>query len=158
MYGYVLSYSVQTGEGIVSGDDGNRYAFTSHDWLDAELPARNDRVDFTPLGSSAARVFVTERTYLQEWAPPPLSNIPAVATGCGVGVGCFLLFIGLYAYPGVGFGRSLIESVIGYRWYPWAPWYWIPWGLEFHVSTLLALVLPEVFGYLAYQAVRSHRR
>lgn len=91
MYGYVLSYSVQAGEGIVSGDDGNRYAFTSHDWLDAELPARNDRVDFTPLGSSAARVFVTERTYLQEWGPllcPTYRRLPPDAASASAASCC----------------------------------------------------------------------
>lgn len=49
MFGYILHYSVQTGEGVISGDDGARYNFAGRDWLGHEPPSRGDRVEFAVL-------------------------------------------------------------------------------------------------------------
>ena len=47
MLGNVLDYSAESGEGIISGDDGARYAFSVAEWRAAgSAPAQGARVDF----------------------------------------------------------------------------------------------------------------
>lgn len=46
MKGNILDFSIQTNTGIISGDDQNRYNFTSAEWRGQRPPTRGDRVDF----------------------------------------------------------------------------------------------------------------
>ena len=46
MKGRVLSFSVQTNSGEISGDDGNRYAFVGGAWRESQPPQRGMYVDF----------------------------------------------------------------------------------------------------------------
>ena len=47
MLGRVLDYSDNTGEGIITGEDGVRYTFAAAEWKDSNSePARGKRVDF----------------------------------------------------------------------------------------------------------------
>lgn len=92
MYGYVSSYSVQTGEGVISGDDGRRYSFTSRDWNGPEVPRQDVRVDFAPTNGNATSIYpVGSATGRRDDGP---SAFPAIAAGCGVG--CVLLCLGVY--------------------------------------------------------------
>ena len=57
MQGSILSFTVQTGEGLISGDDGQRYTFTGAEWREASPPIRSERVDFHPEGGQALAVY-----------------------------------------------------------------------------------------------------
>ena len=57
MIGHVLAYSVQTGAGAISGDDGNRYTFTDAEWRISGTPQRGMRVDFDPNGNTATGIY-----------------------------------------------------------------------------------------------------
>jgi len=73
MKGRVLSFSVQTGSGEISGDDGNRYGFAGEAWQEEQPPLRGMNVDFTVTAEGQAAGI-----YLDLDHPPSMS-------GAGVG-------------------------------------------------------------------------
>ena len=47
MTGTILNFNIQEGAGVISGDDGQRYNFTSTEWkTEASAPQQNQKVDF----------------------------------------------------------------------------------------------------------------
>ena len=58
MKGRILSYSVQTNSGEISGDDGNRYTFAGQEWKESQPPARGMYVDFTATESEATSIYL----------------------------------------------------------------------------------------------------
>lgn len=46
MRGTVLSFSIQTNQGFISGDNGKRYEFTGSDWNLSTTPEVGTKVDF----------------------------------------------------------------------------------------------------------------
>ena len=137
MFGYILHYSVQTGTGVISGDDGNRYRFAGRDWLDREPPTRGDRVEFTAMQDQAANVQVITPAYRGEPRQSNPSAAPEIASGCGAGC---LTWIGVAALLGIAVGiwpgNPILEMV------------------RIAVAVLVAVVV----GYLVFRAVRKHRR
>ena len=76
MTGQVLDYSIQTNEGVISGDDHHRYRFAGADWPGATIPTRGTLVDFDIAeGNRAVSIYLVEPI-----APPavPQSAPPAV--------------------------------------------------------------------------------
>ena len=69
MKGRVLSFSVQTGAGEISGDDGNRYAFAGEAWQEDQPPLRGMFVDFAVTAEGQATGI-----YLDLDNPPPMSG------------------------------------------------------------------------------------
>lgn len=57
MTGTVLDFSVQTGSGIINGDDGVRYRFAGSEWKHTAVPSRGVRVDFEVSGGAAIAVY-----------------------------------------------------------------------------------------------------
>ncbi|UVO49050.1 TM2 domain-containing protein [Sphingomonas sp. SUN019] len=57
MRGQVLGVDKNSGEGQISGEDGQRYAFRQDDWSDKKFPAVGITVDFAADGNRAVRVF-----------------------------------------------------------------------------------------------------
>ena len=57
MRGQVLGVDRRTGEGMVAGDDGQRYAFTPEDWAHRGEPAVGLPVDFEPRDNRALSIF-----------------------------------------------------------------------------------------------------
>lgn len=58
MQGKVLDYSIKSGEGYISGDDGNRYTFNSSEWMSIEsYPCKGCYVDFVAEDNKAAKVY-----------------------------------------------------------------------------------------------------
>ncbi|MBV6752580.1 TM2 domain-containing protein [Pseudomonas chlororaphis] len=57
MKGKILSYDTNTRNGIISGDDGNRYTFDVVEWKAAVLPKAGARVDFAGNGAFAEAIF-----------------------------------------------------------------------------------------------------
>ena len=56
--GEILSYDATTGVGLISGDDGARYDFTSAALQSPAVPAAGVRVDFVPEGSAATQILI----------------------------------------------------------------------------------------------------
>ena len=137
MFGYILHYSVQTGTGVISGDDGNRYSFAGRDWLDREPPTRGDRVEFTALQDQAANITVITPAYRETPGPSHPSAVPEIASGCGAGC---LTWIGVAALLGIVVGiwpgNPILEAA----------------------RIIIAVVVAAVVGYLVFRAVRKHRR
>ena len=121
MKGRILSYSVQTNSGEISGDDGNRYTFLGQDWQESQPPVRGMYVDFAVEGNQATSIFRA----LEEPAPvhAPVSAIPGPVrpttanskskTAAGVlgillgGLGIHKLYLG-YTGPGILFLLAFI--------------------------------------------------
>ena len=57
MKGSILEFKIQTNEGLISGDDNQRYQFTGAEWRSSEPPTRGLRVDFEPKDLVATGVF-----------------------------------------------------------------------------------------------------
>ncbi len=58
MRGEILSYDATTGAGLISGDDGARYDFTSDALQSPAVPAAGVRVDFVPEGAVATQILI----------------------------------------------------------------------------------------------------
>ena len=60
MQGDILTFTVQQGQGLISGDDGQRYTFTGAEWQENAPPypsTNGERVDFQPEGTQALAVY-----------------------------------------------------------------------------------------------------
>ncbi|MDP5278545.1 TM2 domain-containing protein [Sphingomonas sp. DG1-23] len=57
MRGQVLGVDRTSGEGQISGEDGQRYSFRPDDWSGEKGPAVGARVDFATEGARALRIF-----------------------------------------------------------------------------------------------------
>ena len=103
MFGYILHYSVQTGEGAITGDDGARYGFAGRDWLDRESPGRGDRVEFAVLDGRAASISVTVPAHRRNQGQQRGFALLAVVAGlaAGIGGGNGNLFYGICCSPAV---------------------------------------------------------
>ncbi len=61
MTGQVLDYSIQANEGVISGDDHQRYRFAGSDWPGASVPTRGTLVDFDIAdGNRAVSIYLVE--------------------------------------------------------------------------------------------------
>jgi len=58
MKGQILDFSVQSGQGTISGNDGNRYSFKGSEWKGNTPPLRGMSVDFEMDASQAKAVYV----------------------------------------------------------------------------------------------------
>lgn len=66
MRGQVLGVDTRTGDGVVTGDDGRRYAFRPADWAARGEPAVGMLVDFETVENRALSIFPVPGT-----SPPP---------------------------------------------------------------------------------------
>ncbi len=57
MKGQILDFTVQTNSGVISGEDGARYAFAGAEWNGDTPPARGMRVDFDVKDTNAIAVY-----------------------------------------------------------------------------------------------------
>lgn len=57
MRGQVLGVDRTSGEGQISGEDGQRYTFRPQDWSDSRGPSVGARIDFAAEGTRALRIF-----------------------------------------------------------------------------------------------------
>jgi len=58
MKGKVLDYSIQNSSGVISGDDGQRYNFSTSEWKSDKSPAVNQVVDFAIDGQNATGIYL----------------------------------------------------------------------------------------------------
>ena len=62
MRGKILDYTIQTGSGVISADDGQRYDFLASEWKAQSVhPAKNVVVDFTVEEGNAVDIYVLEQ-------------------------------------------------------------------------------------------------
>lgn len=71
MRGQVLGVDVSTGDGQISGEDGQRYVFRPDDWSDRVGPSVGALIDFEVDGRSARRIYRQPGTYS---AAPPVAR------------------------------------------------------------------------------------
>ena len=57
MQGNILSFTVQENQGLISGDDDQRYTFIGAEWRETAPPYPGDRVDFQTEGEKALAVY-----------------------------------------------------------------------------------------------------
>ncbi|PLX51295.1 MAG: hypothetical protein C0613_00690 [Desulfobulbaceae bacterium] len=62
MKGKILDYTVQTNQGVIAGDDGNRYKFVGSEWKASTLPTVGANVDFEVHGQDAIGIYVIAGT------------------------------------------------------------------------------------------------
>lgn len=117
MKGYVLNYSVPTSSGVISGDDGVRYSFTSGDWKHNDDPSNGAYVDFevSEEGHAAKDIFLAPPELRRAAGAAQLSGEKSkVAAGL---LGIFLGSLGIHKFY-LGYSRPglimLLVSVIGF--------------------------------------------
>lgn len=100
MQGNILTFSVQENQGLVSGDDGQRYTFTGPEWRETTPPFPGERVDFQPEGDKAVAVY--RLTFRESGVPgAQKSKIAAGLFGIFLGwLGIHKFYLG-YSAPGV---------------------------------------------------------
>lgn len=81
MKGRVLDYSIQTNSGVISGDDGQRYTFSSADWRSRELPVAGMAVDFSTAGDAATDIY-QDTSISAPHAPAPQSRSSGMGVRC----------------------------------------------------------------------------
>lgn len=57
MHGRVLDFDFRTGEGLITGEDGGRYRFTSGEWKPSGQPVVGNKVDFEAEGNQALSIY-----------------------------------------------------------------------------------------------------
>jgi TM2 domain-containing membrane protein YozV len=80
MRGHVLGVDTRTGDGMIAGDDGQRYSFRPPDWAHRGEPAIGLYVDFESNDSRALSIFPVPGASPAP-APLPHSHVPAAALG-----------------------------------------------------------------------------
>jgi len=83
MRGEVLDFDEASGSGLISGDDGQRYAFDRADLARPMTPARGARVDFVVSGERAAQIHMVEiaaSPWAQNAATPTAQAAPAASS------------------------------------------------------------------------------
>lgn len=58
MKGKILDFNTQTNQGIISGNDGNRYEFSTFEWKSEKSPSVNKMVDFEVDGTTATAIYL----------------------------------------------------------------------------------------------------
>ncbi|MCM8732086.1 TM2 domain-containing protein [Hephaestia sp. GCM10023244] len=71
MRGQVLGVDRETGNGQISGDDGQRYVFRPRDWSDPIGPSVGALIDFEAEGTTARRIYRQPGTTMMPVAAPP---------------------------------------------------------------------------------------
>lgn len=114
MKGQVLTFDPLKGEGIISGEDGNRYGFQGSNWRGTGgLPRAGLQVDFTTSGQAAEEIFPIAGANPLADAFGPGHKSPIVA-------GLLALFLGGFGVHKFYLGYNsqgvilLVGSVISY--------------------------------------------
>ena len=58
MKGSVLTFNDSTREGVISGEDGNRYGLNIAEWKNDSLPKSGDNVDYSVLDEQATSIYI----------------------------------------------------------------------------------------------------
>lgn len=99
MRGQVLGVDTSTGEGQISGEDGQRYVFHPEDWADRVGPSVGAQIDFEVDGRKARRIYRQPGTYS---ATPP----PARADRNKLVAALLAFFVGVFGVHRFYLGRT----------------------------------------------------
>ena len=118
MKGLVLNYSTDSGSGVISGDDGQRYSFRESDWDDSRNPENGLRVDFEAVSDTATAIYIDLSSssgasgYGSQQVPRRKSKIAAGLLALFIGgLGIHKFYLG---YVGAGFIHIILTfTVIG---------------------------------------------
>lgn len=89
MRGQVLGVDVTTGDGQISGEDGQRYVFKPEDWADRVGPSVGAHIDFEVEGRSARRIYRLPGTYAAKPTAPRSDRNKIVAALLAFFLGVF---------------------------------------------------------------------
>ena len=135
--GQILNYQVQTGQGIILAQDGNRYAFTNQDWLSNEAPQQGDNVTFTITSGEASNIQVTYSTHHPAQRQQFGSKLPEIAAGCGAG--CLTIFVATIVAGAITTALSMPELPATF------------------LRVMSMTVIPAVAGITVYRIVKKNR-
>jgi len=122
MKGKILDFSIQTGEGIISGDDSVRYSFSAIEWKSDKSPMANQIVDFSINEGNATSIYLDKNVSSAEGKSKIVAALLAFFLG-GLGIhkfylGCntagiimLILFIGGFVLVGI---PTIIIGVIAF--------------------------------------------
>ncbi|MHC9418746.1 TM2 domain-containing protein [Sphingomonas citri] len=91
MRGQILGVDVRSGDGLVAGEDGERYTFSPEDWAQHGEPSRGQLVDFEAAAGRARNVFPVPTAPAA--APLPLAAAPAPTTDRNKYIAAVLAFL-----------------------------------------------------------------
>lgn len=98
MKGQILTYDPLKAEGIISGEDGNRYAFAGSDWRATAQQLRSGaRVDFSPSETRATEVYLIPGQTPAPYAASPDDKSPIAAGLLAIflgGIGIHKFYLG----------------------------------------------------------------
>lgn len=111
MKGQVLDYSIQDNSGMISGEDGLRYAFVGSEWRENVPPTRGMTVDFDVEGGNAIAIYRISGRTGSSAVPGSKSKVAAglLAIFLG-GLGIHKFYLG-YTGPGLVY---LLTNTIGW--------------------------------------------
>lgn len=89
MRGQVLGVDVTTGDGQISGEDGQRYVFRPEDWADRVGPSVGAQIDFEVEGRNARRIYRQPGTFSATPVAPRADRNKVVAALLAFFVGVF---------------------------------------------------------------------
>ncbi|WP_292074575.1 MULTISPECIES: DUF805 domain-containing protein [unclassified Brevundimonas] len=120
MRGEILSYDAVTGAGLISGDDGARYDFTSDALQSPAVPAAGVRVDFVPEGAVATQILILAG------APTATGVAGGYAASAAVGA------------PGSGFDFQ--SAMLSFEGRLRRSHFWIGWLILFGVNIVISWI------------------
>ena len=120
MRGEILSYDATTGAGLISGDDGARYDFTSDALQSPAVPAAGVRVDFVPEGAVATQILILAGT------PTTTGVAGGYAASAAVGA------------PGSGFDFK--SAMLSFEGRLRRSHFWIGWLILFGVNIVISWI------------------
>ena len=116
MKGLVLHYSTDTGSGVISGDDGQRYSFRESDWNDSRNPENGLRVDFEAVSNSATAIYVdpsiSSSTSAHGYQQVPNRKSKVAAGLLALFIGGFGIHKFYLGYIGAGFIHIILTFTI----------------------------------------------
>ncbi|BAZ69606.1 MAG: TM2 domain-containing protein [Pelatocladus maniniholoensis HA4357-MV3] len=97
MRGTILNFSIQTNQGVISGDDGKRYEFSGSDWKLSTVPEQGIRVDFDTDGSKALAIYSDPTASQQIKTPKSRVSAGLLAILLG-GFGVHYFYLGAWGW------------------------------------------------------------
>lgn len=122
MKGKILDFNIQSASGVISGDNGERYNFSSSEWKSDKNPSANQIVDFSIDGENATGIYLEKNISSGEGKSKIVAALLAFFLG-GLGIhkfylgcnsaGIIMLVVFLFGFILLGI-PSLIIGVIAF--------------------------------------------
>jgi len=114
MQGQILQVGGADGNGLILGDDGNRYTFSLAEWKVASPPAAGMTVDYVPSGTFAREIYPVPGMGAQPSpaAPGTAPGVPQNNASMLGGIGILCLALG-FIFPLVPTIAALVLGLIG---------------------------------------------